>query len=1819
MGQTLTVDSRHNPMVSLCQSENFGYEIESQVPAILQNIQLEILLPEHVRYVPGTSILMSEIDISDLQKPTFKLNDLLPGSTVLISFKAESDCGLYDMIQGGMEFQNELNFSHASFSLHYQSDKYSVNPGLLVLTDVPSVSAPTNTIFSREITMSNGRLGKVSSLIFEDHHDDVRMISTDGVTLDSTVSLLRLRLDSNDFKQIGNGDAFFDLDESIIITEQIDHGKCEEEIIASEIQVYWGCDGSSCQSDTAFSDLVMTTTQGSASIRTEVQSQFPDCPCLPEGYEQCIVIENNGDAETEDLVFELNISSPTSTVLGGIEGSIKIDSGSAQIMNIEYDSVKALSCQVTGSVFGKARVTITNLKPGQKIKLCFNILPCFPSYPANGDEVEFNWSYGYEFATACKPFSFKRRRGIDVQLIQKSVDVEIEIDGIDKGDDWVSGMIYNHRWKVKGPALLDTGRLKLEICLPCGIEALDSLFISSNEELLSVETESNDTSTIIRYWYRLPFLLDSISAWVPVGINCDASCIKAIGVPQSTDFITSCDDPIKVRMEYASLICSGTLISKCPDSLECGFLSEGFASATLDCPEYDEIQTIKAYVDFDAEINRTSYGLSDDDDNRFFDGAGVDTAKLELKRSVINDTLLAEFKGEVVIDSISVSLDSLDFALISGLPFDFLRAEVKFKSSDGATEWKCDFENSSFVKKEGLGPGCCQTVVQRNGEVAIHIEVTAESLAANGCPIANFKLSHGDSVFCKIWVKNPVHTARRIGNTVVQYVSVFDRSDVPIIPFACSPIGTRLEYSGLVLNIFSYDQLRIDVCGEHEPSGGWKVYCTEISDNFFPFEFRPLIKYEHLEVFVPDQFVVDSIQLIVNYRESFVNSDTILLILPVVYNDFGFEVPDSALAMITFDEGAYYLIRPFIRLKDCSYGPASEEPKAQLKVLIKGVNEFQFGVVPIVNTAVSEVLQENEKDILIDYPEVELEIGSEVITARDRQFCKTVQLQISKAVDYMSWHAKLVKDKNAVIGLSEEDGLNITSPNVGHFISHNVSLGVYSFEICIESDNCQEDSLFLNFNWACQSDSIISKRCYDTTFIFQIKKENAEMDLDLLGSQMRVDLCDTTEWWNVEIFNGDLGVAYDLQIFFSLPNGLYILDDLNQLSYPLMSGWRSIPRPEHVGSNIYKWNLSELLGTSDAGLPGLDSLPLNRLGLRFKLLTDCALDQGSSITYWTQGTNPCGSTTNQVRKTTRPILVNGLGNSFQSFVELSEVHENCDERIEVEVSVTSNATTSGSEIIEVAFTQELEYVLGSMIAIENIDDQIPVSQIVNGRRVLIFEPHDFVLKDEVIRFTFELESWQNLTCGSNLIEAKMKSPSQAICQQTGDPCETHIINGKDEIHIEKRGVQLSIDSALIIDSLSESFVKYQLDIQIPIGFDLDTLILSVYQDQNKNDSLDIEDSLLEAIKLKLDIDSSGSHLICIPFERFGLCHWLTTLSGPCFCTSDTVSLSSPERMEFFVSDTICTGDSIFIGNALAPNAEFTWSSSEELCDTCAIQKFNATNDGDTLESHIYELVVRSDGDCESYFLYEILVRPKKMNLIDTLYICAGDTLQIVSEETGVWSGPNIVGYIGQMVNVSPENDAIYQVDFSSEARCGQSHIFYVFVHKSVTFMIVGDTLVEKGDTIQLGIWPEPDSVRWKDLGSLSCLTCLDPTFIVSTNTILCVEVWDSNGCSQLLTIRIVANQPTCDESFIFIPNVFSPNGDGINDTWTILSEFIEEIHLVVYDRWGELVFESRDQHAVWDGTYEGEFLRPDVFAYWIRAICPDGQIYEQRGNVSLMR
>lgn len=88
---------------------------------------------------------------------------------------------------------------------------------------------------------------------------------------------------------------------------------------------------------------------------------------------------------------------------------------------------------------------------------------------------------------------------------------------------------------------------------------------------------------------------------------------------------------------------------------------------------------------------------------------------------------------------------------------------------------------------------------------------------------------------------------------------------------------------------------------------------------------------------------------------------------------------------------------------------------------------------------------------------------------------------------------------------------------------------------------------------------------------------------------------------------------------------------------------------------------------------------------------------------------------------------------------------------------------------------------------------------------------------------------------------------------------------------------------------------------------------------------------------------------------------------------------------------------------------------------------------------------------------------------------------------------------------------------------------------------------------------------------------------------------------------------------IFVPNIFSPNDDGQNDILFVRGAEIKEIKFVVYNRWGEKVFESNDIKHGWDGTYKGKKLSTAVFTYYVKTTYYDGKIVKRKGNVTLIR
>jgi gliding motility-associated-like protein len=93
----------------------------------------------------------------------------------------------------------------------------------------------------------------------------------------------------------------------------------------------------------------------------------------------------------------------------------------------------------------------------------------------------------------------------------------------------------------------------------------------------------------------------------------------------------------------------------------------------------------------------------------------------------------------------------------------------------------------------------------------------------------------------------------------------------------------------------------------------------------------------------------------------------------------------------------------------------------------------------------------------------------------------------------------------------------------------------------------------------------------------------------------------------------------------------------------------------------------------------------------------------------------------------------------------------------------------------------------------------------------------------------------------------------------------------------------------------------------------------------------------------------------------------------------------------------------------------------------------------------------------------------------------------------------------------------------------------------------------------------------------------------------------------------------CQSDDVFVPNTFTPNDDGENDILYVRSNDVEELYFAVYNRWGQMVFETTDITKGWDGIYKGMKADPAVFAWYLRAKCYNGDELKKKGNTTLIR
>jgi gliding motility-associated-like protein len=172
----------------------------------------------------------------------------------------------------------------------------------------------------------------------------------------------------------------------------------------------------------------------------------------------------------------------------------------------------------------------------------------------------------------------------------------------------------------------------------------------------------------------------------------------------------------------------------------------------------------------------------------------------------------------------------------------------------------------------------------------------------------------------------------------------------------------------------------------------------------------------------------------------------------------------------------------------------------------------------------------------------------------------------------------------------------------------------------------------------------------------------------------------------------------------------------------------------------------------------------------------------------------------------------------------------------------------------------------------------------------------------------------------------------------------------------------------------------------------------------------------------------------------------------------------------------------------------------------------------------------------------------------------------------------------------------------------------------------GDVTIQMGEETQLEaftIYDENVVFSWTPADSLSCADCPEPfAFPLRTSRYTVTALDTVSLCSAVDFLTVTVSQ----ERNLFFPNIFSPDGDGRNDRFTLFAgpEVRQINSLQVYNRWGSLVYEQTNFPPGnisfgWDGTYKDKTLEPGVYLYFAEVEFLDGIVQKYGGDVTLVR
>ncbi len=379
------------------------------------------------------------------------------------------------------------------------------------------------------------------------------------------------------------------------------------------------------------------------------------------------------------------------------------------------------------------------------------------------------------------------------------------------------------------------------------------------------------------------------------------------------------------------------------------------------------------------------------------------------------------------------------------------------------------------------------------------------------------------------------------------------------------------------------------------------------------------------------------------------------------------------------------------------------------------------------------------------------------------------------------------------------------------------------------------------------------------------------------------------------------------------------------------------------------------------------------------------------------------------------------------------------------------------------------------------------------------------------------------------------------------------------------------------------------------------------------------------------VDSSGlSCAVCNPVTvRATSTHtyWaITTNAAGCTDSASHKVTINPLPQLHYTPDPayICEGTAKHV--TMTGAASYIWHPRIGLsCDSCASPNI-LIND-----NLIYSVTGTTQFGCRDSITVPVEVYHHNVTGVrsDTI-ICYGDNARLYAQggESYIWTpAASLSNNLIYNPLATPTVTTIYTVEITENVCFKDTEHVKVTVIPTPILRVPSTSIIIAGNSVQLYVdtlnsvvltswaWTPADS-------TLTCSDCPRPIATPVVTTTYSVSASTIEGCTGYATVTV---KLLCQSDQVYIPNTFTPNGDGNNDRFYVSGKGLGLIkRMAIYNRWGELVYEAYNVYpnnpgVGWDGTFRGEVLAPDVYVYVLDVVCSTGEPFVFRGDISLVR